>query len=500
MSFLTDVTVRGLSILSTLFVILVGLAVLVVLVMFLIDSNQSRDAVRRNYPVVGRFRDLFIRLGEFFRQYFFALDREELPFNRAEREWIYKSAKGHDNTEPFGSTRSLTPVGTPIFANAPFPILKETNEPLEIVYGPGCKHPYAVRSLINISGMSYGSLSRPAIQALSRGAKMADCYLNTGEGGLSPYHLEGGCDIIFQIGTAKYGVRDEEGKFSEEKYRAITDKPEVKMTELKLAQGAKPGKGGILPGNKVTEEIAEIRHIPAGQDSISPNRHPEIDSCDDLIDFVCRLRKISGKPVGIKTVISSRRWLDELCEGIKARGTDSAPDFITVDGGDGGTGAAPMALMDNVGLTLREALPMLVDALTEHGLRERIKVIASGKLVVPAEVAWAYCAGADSVNSARAFMFSIGCIQAMTCNTNNCPTGITTHKPHLQHGLVPEVKAPGVKNFVEKLTKDVNMIAHSCGVEHARGLRRCNVRIVQSNGRSVAMDEIYPDKTPKSYA
>ncbi len=246
--------------------------------------------------------------------------------------------------------------------------------------------------------------------------------------------------------------------------------------------------------------IAEIRHIPAGQDSISPNRHPEIDSCDDLIDFVCRLRKISGKPVGIKTVISSRRWLDELCEGIKARGTDSAPDFITVDGGDGGTGAAPMALMDNVGLTLREALPMLVDALTEHGLRERIKVIASGKLVVPAEVAWAYCAGADSVNSARAFMFSIGCIQAMTCNTNNCPTGITTHKPHLQHGLVPEVKAPGVKNFVEKLTKDVNMIAHSCGVEHARGLRRCNVRIVQSNGRSVAMDEIYPDKTPKSYA
>ena len=200
--------------------------------------------------------------------------------------------------------------------------------------------------------------------------------------------------------------------------------------------------------------------------------------------------------MGIKTVISSRPWLDELFSRIKARGIECAPDFITVDGGDGGTGAAPMALMDNVGLTLRESLPMLVDALVEHGLRQRVKVIASGKLIVPAEVAWAYCAGADAVNTARGFMFSIGCIQAMTCNTNNCPTGITTHRPHLQDGLVPESKAKSVANFVHKMKKDVEMIAHSCGVHHARALRRCHVRIMQSSGRSVPMDELYPVKEP----
>ncbi|MAP93515.1 MAG: FMN-binding glutamate synthase family protein [Ponticaulis sp.] len=498
MEFLTQVTMRGLSILSTLFVLAVGFGVLLIVVLYFIDANQSRSAVRRNFPVVGRFRDLFIRLGEFFRQYFFALDREEMPFNRAERDWIYKSAKGEDNTEAFGSTRNLTPVGTPIFANAPFPVLEASGPELDLVFGPDCSNPYSTRSIINVSGMSFGALSKPAIQALSHGAKLAGCWLNTGEGGLSPYHLEGGCDVIFQIGTAKYGVRDHDGNFSEEKYRAITEKPEVVMTELKLAQGAKPGKGGMLPGHKVTEEIAHVRQIRVGEDSISPNRHPEIDSADDLLDFVVQLRTLSGKPVGIKTVISSRHWLDELFRRINERGAECAPDFITVDGGDGGTGAAPMALMDNVGLTLREALPLLVDALKDHGLRDRIKIIASGKLIVPAEVAWAYCAGADAVNSARGFMFSIGCIQAMACNTNNCPTGITTHKPHLQHGLVPISKAEGVKNFVERLTKDVNMIAHSVGVDHARGLRRHHVRLMQSSGRSVPMDELYPDKLPQS--
>ena len=493
MEFLTRITVQGLSILSTLFVLAIGFGVLLIVIMFLIDANQSKNAVRRNFPVVGRFRDLFARLGEFFRQYFFALDREEMPFNRAERDWIYTSAAGEDNTQPFGSTRSLNIVGTPIFANAPFPILEETNESPELTFGEGCAQPYRIHQLINISGMSYGALSKPAIQSLSRGAKLAGCWLNTGEGGLSPYHLEGGCDIIFQIGTAKYGVRDEKGEFSEEKYREVTGHPEVKMTELKLAQGAKPGKGGLLPGSKVTSEIADVRGIPEGEDSVSPNRHPEIDSVDDLLDFIVRLRKISGKPVGIKTVVSSKRWLDEFCKGINARGPESAPDFITVDGGDGGTGAAPMALMDNVGLTLREALPMLVDALREHGLRQRIKVIASGKLAVPAEVAWAYCTGADAVNTARGFMFSIGCIQAMACNTNNCPTGITTHKPHLQDGIVPETKAKSVAFYVKRMEKDVEMIAHSCGVEHARFLRRSHVRIVQANGRSVPMDDLYPE-------
>lgn len=493
MELLTSITVRGLSILSTLFVLAVGFMALTALVFYLIDANQSHDAVRRNFPVVGRFRDLFIRLGEFFRQYFFALDREELPFNRAEREWIYKSAQGKDNTEPFGSTRVLSAPGTPIFVNAAFPPLETPEEETaEIVFGEQCPNPYRCSSIINVSGMSFGALSKPAVRALSHGAALAGCWINTGEGGLSPYHLEGGADVIFQIGTAKYGVRKDDGSLWDEKLRDLTADERVKMVEIKLAQGAKPGKGGMLPGHKVTEEIARVRGIPEGTDSISPNRHPEVGSVDEMIDFVNHVRGIAEKPVGLKIVVSAVEWIEDMCRAIHVRGMDSAPDFLTVDGGDGGTGAAPMALMDNVGLPLREALPMVVDALQKHGLKDRIKVIASGKLITPAEVAWAYCAGADTVNTARGFMFSIGCIQAMTCNTNNCPTGITTHKEHLQNGLDPKVKAKDAANFVKKMRKDVNMIAHSCGVQHPRQLTRQHVRIVQPNGRSKLMSELWP--------
>lgn len=495
MEILASITMRGLNVLATLFVLLMGALFLTIIALYLIDSNQSRNAVHRNFPVVGRFRDVFIRLGDFFRQYFFALDREELPFNRAEREWIYKSAAGHDNTEPFGSTRPYTVPGTQVFVNAPFPPLEEPDEPpVKVVFGPDCQTPYECESIINISGMSYGALSRPAIRALSLGASQAGCWLNTGEGGLSPFHLEGGCDIIFQIGTAKYGVCDSEGNLWDKKLKEVTERPEVRMIEVKLAQGAKPGKGGMLPGHKVTREIAEIRGIEQGKDSISPNRHPEIGSTGELLDFIAHVRGVSGKPVGIKIVIGGTGWLEELCAAIKTRGDASAPDFITLDGGDGGTGAAPLALMDNTGLPLREALPMLVDTLVANGLRDRIKIICSGKLITPAEVAWAYCAGTDVVNTARGFMFSIGCIQAMACNTNNCPTGITTHKKHLQNGLDPEVKSSNVKHFVEKMHKDVTMIAHSCGVHHPRELKRHHVRIVQGDGTSRLMSDIWPDR------
>jgi glutamate synthase domain-containing protein 2 len=237
---------------------------------------QSKDAIRRNYPVIGRFRELFTSLGEFFRQYFFAMDREEMPFNRAERNWVYRAAKNIDNTVAFGSTKNLLPAGTAIFVNCPFPTLEsDAAETQPLVIGPYCREPYAAKSIFNISAMSYGALSAPAVRALSKGAKLAECWLNTGEGGLAPYHLEGGCDIVFQIGTAKYGVRDASGQLNDEKLREVATYPQVKMFELKLSQGAKPGKGGILPGAKVTQEIAVIRGIPAGQDSISPNRHPE---------------------------------------------------------------------------------------------------------------------------------------------------------------------------------------------------------------------------------
>lgn len=491
MSFLSEVTLRGLEFLSTLFVVVVGVGVLVVIFMFVADSMQSRDAIRHNFPVVGRFRDLFARLGEFFRQYFFALDREEMPFNRAERDWIYKSAKGRNNTQPFGSTRNLNLVGTPIFANCAFPRLDEdATDPPPVIFGPHTPNPYSAASIINISAMSYGALSKPAVQALSRGARLAGCYMNTGEGGLAPYHLEGGCDIIFQIGTAKYGVRDENGGLDEKKLAAIAALPTVKMIEVKLSQGAKPGKGGLLPGVKVTRDIASIRGIPAGRPSISPNRHHEIDNIEELLDFINRVREISKLPTGFKTVLGAYGWLDELCDAIERRGLESAPDFITLDGGDGGTGAAPMSLMDNVGLPLRAALPMLADILERRGMRERIKVIAAGKLITPADVGWAYCAGADVVNTARGFMFSIGCIQAMRCHTNNCPTGVTTHKKSLQGGLDPKVKSVHVANYVDKMRKDVAMIAHSCGAPHARALKRHHVRIVQDDGTSVPLDKL----------
>ena len=493
MDWLGNITVEGLSILSTLFVFAIGLIVLLVIVLFVIDVSQTRDAIRRNYPVIGRFRYLFSTLGEFFRQYFFAMDREEMPFNRAERDWVYKSSEGVDNTVAFGSTKNLNAVETVIFANCPFPKLDEDASPISpVLFGPHCKQPYEASSVINISAMSYGALSKPAVLALSKGAKLAGCWLNTGEGGLADWHLQGGADIVFQIGTAKYGVRDEAGQFSEARLREIAGNPQVKMIELKLSQGAKPGKGGILPAEKVTAEIARIRGIPAGKASISPNRHPDIDSNAQLLDMIGTLRDVAGKPVGFKTVIGDYSWLESLCREINARGKEAAPDFIAVDSGDGGTGAAPMPLMDNVGLPIREALPRVVDVLCQHDLRERIKVIASGKLITPADVAWAYSAGTDVVVSARGFMFALGCIQSLKCNKNTCPTGITTHDRRLQRGLDPEDKAQRVKNFVDKIRYGAGVIAHSCGVSHPRHLERHHCRIVQSDGRSKPLDELYP--------
>ncbi|HUS52389.1 MAG TPA: FMN-binding glutamate synthase family protein [Thermohalobaculum sp.] len=497
MSILSSITMSGIDYISTLFIFSIGLFVLVLAVLFVIDISQTHDAIRRNYPVIGRFRYLFSALGEFFRQYFFAQDREEMPFNRAQREWVYKSSEGVDNTVPFGSTQSLTPVGTPIFVNCPFPTLDEDAvAATPIVIGPHARMPYEASSVINISGMSYGALSRPAVLALSKGAKLAGCWMNTGEGGLSPYHLEGGCDIVFQMGTAKFGVRHEDGSLSHERLEELAALPQVRMFELKLSQGAKPGKGGILPAVKVTEEISKIRGIPVGEAAISPNRHPEIDSVEELLDFINLLQQITGKPVGFKTVVGAYGWLERMCEEINRRGPEFAPDFITVDSGDGGTGAAPMQLMDNVGLPLKESLPMVVDILCRYGLRERIRVIASGKLITPAEVAWAYCVGADFAISARGFMFALGCIQAMKCNKNTCPTGITTHDRRLQKGLNPEDKAVRVKNFVDKMRYGVGVIAHSCGVRHPRALKRYHVRIVQENGKSVPLDVLYPQPEP----
>jgi len=483
--------------LALLFVLAIGIAVAAILVLFTRDRMQTGDAIRRNYPVIGRFRGLFTRLGEFFRQYFFAMDREEMPFNRAQRDWIGHASKGEENTVAFGSTRNLSIPGTAIFVNSTFPPLDDqfaATQPLEI--GPHCRVPYHAPSFFNISGMSYGAISRPAVRALSRGAAKAGIWLNTGEGGLSPYHLEGGCDIVFQIGTAKYGVRDHEGRLNDEKLRAVAEIPQVRMFEIKLAQGAKPGKGGILPAAKVTPEIAEIRGILPGEASLSPNRHLEIANHGELLDMIGHIRAVTGKPVGFKTVIGSSDDWEPFFEEVQARGIESAPDFISIDGGEGGTGAAPMPLMDLVGMPLREALLRIVDMRDRWGMKERIRVIAAGKLVNPSDVAWAICAGADFVTTARGFMFSLGCIQALKCNRNTCPTGITTHDPHLQRGLVVEEKDDRVAQYAKSIIHEVETIAHSVGVAEPRLMRRRHVRVVQANGESVLLRKIRPSWDP----
>lgn len=491
---------RAIEFLALGFVFLLGVGVLVALVLLVIDRFQTTDAIRRNYPVIGRFRHLFTTLGEFFRQYFFAMDREEMPFNRAQRDWVSRASGGQGNTVAFGSTRNLNIPGTPIFVNAAFPPLDDQFASTEaMLIGPYARTPYNAPSIFNISGMSYGAISKPAVEALSLGAKEAGIWLNTGEGGLSPYHLQGGCDLVYQIGTAKYGVRDHDGNLSDDKLREVAAIPSVKMFELKLAQGAKPGKGGILPASKINEEVSEIRGVPMGKDSISPNRHPDIANMEELLDMLCHIREVTGKPVGFKTVVGGPEPFEELFKLISARGIEHAPDFITIDGGEGGTGAAPMPLIDLVGLPLREAMLMVSDLRDTYGFHDRIRLIASGKLVNPGDVAWAIAAGSDFVTSARGFMFSLGCIQALKCNKNTCPTGITTHDPSLQKGLVVESKFKRVAAYAKCITYEVEMIAHSVGVAEPRQMRRRHVRIVQPDGSTVPMNQLYPRSGSNSF-
>ncbi|NHN35713.1 FMN-binding glutamate synthase family protein [Pseudomaricurvus alcaniphilus] len=480
---------------ALVFVCALGILLLLLAYIYVVDVTQKTHAIRRNYPIIGRFRYYFEHMGEFFRQYFFALDREELPFNRAQRSWIYRAAKNIDSTVAFGSTRPLNHPGDIIFLNCLFPTLRENFLPSGVVtIGDGyTRQPYTPNSIFNISGMSFGALSVPAITALSSGAKQAGIWLNTGEGGLSPFHLQGGCDLVFQIGTAKYGVQAADGSLDPDKLAKIAAHDSVKMFELKLSQGAKPGKGGILPGVKVTSLIASTRGIPEGQPSISPNGHPEVRSIEDLLEFLRKIREITGKPTGFKMVLGSWEWLDELGQCIHERGLEYAPDFITVDSADGGTGAAPQSLMDYMGLPIKRSLPMVVDKLSEYGLRERVKVICSGKMTNPGEVAWALCMGADFVVSARGFMFALGCIQAMQCNKNTCPTGVTTHNPELQKGLDPANKANRVANYAKNLLQEIEVIAHSCGVAQPRLLQRRHAQVINGDGVPVALNEIYPE-------
>lgn len=448
----------------TTLVVLVLLSI-VIAIIYVRDITQTQHTILRNFPVLGHVRYFSESFGEYMRQYQYLPDWVERPFNRLERSWVYRSAKGVSNLVSFGSET----LPAFVFRNAAFPVLESEKltypgKTIGIADGAGaCAKPHLARSFFNISGMSYGALSHAAVSALSRGAHKAGVWMATGEGGLATYHLQGGCDVIMQIGTAKYGVRDDDGNLSDDKLRTIAAHENVRMFEVKLAQGAKPGKGGILPGVKVNAEIAAIRGIPQGQDSISPNRHTDIGNIAELGAFVNRVRTVTGKPVGVKFVAGEHRFLDDWFADC-ALHREHCPDYVQIDGGEGGTGAAPAPLADYVGLPITMALPLVVDARARHGLTERIRIIASGKLITPDKVAWALCMGADFISSARGFMLSLGCIQAMKCGSGFCPTGITSVDPRLIRGLDPTDKAERVARYAHQVHQDVDMIAHSCGL------------------------------------
>lgn len=452
---------------------------------------QKEHTLLITHPFTGPFRYFFNWSFEYIRPHLHK-DWEGRPFNRLTQIWIRKSSRGRPNYISFGSEVNPDEPGTILFSNSTFPVLEEDAQkfPGKWIGETTCRNPYFAKSFFNITGMSYGALGATAVEALARGSTIAGIWMNTGEGGLSKYHMYAN-DIVFEIGTAKYGCRDENGNLSEDKIREIAALDKVKMFEIKLGQGAKPGSGGILPAQKVTPEIAKVRGIPEYKASISPNRHKEIVDIDSLMEFTKRIRDIAGKPVGIKIVGSGDKFLDRYFSKLK-RNPDYIPDFITVDGTEGGTGAAPQSLADHVGLPLSQALRLVIDKLTEYEIRDRIKVIASAKLVTPDKVAWAMCIGADFVVSGRGFMMSLGCIQAMKCASGKCPKGITTNNPRYMNALDPTRKSSRAARYAENVIHDVEMIAHSCGLTDPSGFTRDHALIVTGIGRSKSLRKEFP--------
>jgi glutamate synthase domain-containing protein 2 len=394
----------------------------------------------------------------------------------------------------FGSQIDHNEPGRMHIVPSMYPTLKPADEtdadlPRPKVIGAKREQPYQPRRFANISGMSYGALSPNAVRALSRGAKLAGSYMSTGEGSLSPYHVEGGGDILYQIGPAKFGCRTADGRFDAGKAARILALPQVKMVEIKLAQGAKPGNGGLLPKEKITPEIAAIRGIPMGVDCQSPNRFEEFDDAPSLLDFIERVRSLTGKPIGLKMVVGSIAQIDELCREIRLRG--DGPDFIAVDGSEGGSGAVPLA-MESVGLPLADALVAVDNALRREGLRDDITLIASGKIATGADVAIHLALGADLVHIGRGFLFSIGCIQALRCHTNTCPVGVTTQNKWLQAGLDPADKGVRVRNYALALERDLQSIAHACGLTHPGQLHRGHLVMNIAPGVRKPLIDVYP--------
>lgn len=433
------------------------------------DYFQTKHSVLRNFPIIGHGRYFFEFVRPEIYQYFVESDTDGKPFGRDERSLIYQRAKDVRDTVPFGTLEDVYRVGYEWVNHSLSPLDLAPNDLRVTVGGPDCTQPYSA-SILNISAMSFGALSRNAVLALSQGAQMGHFAHNTGEGSISPYHLEGGADLIWQIGTGYFGCRTLAGHFDPQAFAERATQPQVKMIELKLSQGAKPGHGGILPAAKVSAEIAAIRNVPLGQDVISPPAHSAFSTPIELLEFIAQLRDLSGgKPVGFKLCIGKRREFLALCKAMVQTGI--TPDFIAVDGGEGGTGAAPLEFANHIGTPLVEGLIFVHNALTGFDVRDKIRIFASGKISSGFEMVKRLALGADVCYSARAMMMALGCIQALKCNTNHCPVGVTTQDPNLVAGLAPSDKKVRVASFHKEMVHSVSEIIGAMGIKHPRDLQ-----------------------------
>lgn len=461
----------------------------------LYDLIQKRHTILHNFPFVGHFRYLLESVGPELRQYIVANNREELPFNRQQRSWVYASAKGENNYQGFGTDQDIHEPGYIFIKPAMIPYSAPENIslyqcPSAKIVGSHRAKPYHPQSVVNISAMSYGSLSSAAIEALNIGAKKFGCYHNTGEGGLSPYHKKG-ADVVFHIGTGYFGVRDDKGNFSMEKLvQLVEENPFVKMIELKLSQGAKPGKGGVLPMKKITQEISDIRGVPMDRDVISPAAHSAFSTIAEMVELIEEMAKKTGLPVGIKSAVGQLSMWEELAKIMQSTG--KGPDFITVDGGEGGTGAAPRAFADHVSLPWVYGFSAVYQLFQRYNLTNRITFIGSGRLGLPDSAIMAFAMGADIINIAREAMLSIGCIQAQICHTNRCPVGIATNNKWLVSGLHPTMKSERFYNYMKSFTKEINEITHACGYQHPSQLTMDDIDIsMGDNNQTASLKKAY---------
>ncbi len=458
------------------------------------DLWQKKHTILRIYPVIGHFRYMFESVRKEIQQYFVENDLDGMPISREFRSLVYQRAKKADDTRSFGTLFNVYQDGYEWLNHSVAPVACDP-EGLRVRFGGrACRQPYSA-SPLNISAMSYGALSRNAILALNRGARVGGFAHNTGEGGLSCWHLEPGGDLIWQIGTGYFGCRDKSGRFDAAMFADKAATPAVKMIEIKLSQGAKPGHGGVLPAAKVTREIAEIRHVPAGEDVISPPGHSAFDSPRGLLAFVAQLRELSGgKPVGFKLCIGDRREFLSICKAMHETGI--VPDFITVDGGEGGTGAAPVELTNSVGMPLRDALNFVHNALRGVGVRDELRIVAAGKAFSAFHMLRLNALGADTVNSARGMMLALGCIQSRSCNTDKCPTGITTQNPARYRQLDVTDKGVRVANYHHSMMVTLAELLGTLGLQGLAGVQARHVNRRVDQGQVMSYEQLYPGIEP----